>query len=169
MMLQDSELFDLKNPSCFESFIFWLVVTGTVDFFWLSIYWECHHPNWLICQLIFFRWVGIPPTSCFFYDWEDDAYSSRWSSQVVGWASVDDPLTPQCCFSCVWHWEACSESWSNNIPQIHMMDIWLSHWLNDFALCSSACLYWSSHVCFSKYLSSQPAWMEASQKSPSGL
>ena len=32
MMLQDSELFDLKNPSCFESFIFWLVVTGTVDF-----------------------------------------------------------------------------------------------------------------------------------------
>ena len=27
-------------------------------FFPLSIYWECHHPNWLI----FFRGVGIPPT-----------------------------------------------------------------------------------------------------------
>ena len=25
---------------------------------WLSIYWECHHPNWLI----FFRGVGQPPT-----------------------------------------------------------------------------------------------------------
>ena len=25
---------------------------------WLSIYCECHHPNWLI----FFRGVGIPPT-----------------------------------------------------------------------------------------------------------
>ena len=31
--------------------------------FWLSIYWECHHPNWV--WLIFFRGVGIPPTSLF--------------------------------------------------------------------------------------------------------
>ena len=27
---------------------------------WLSIYWECHHPN--CYSLIFFRGVGIPPT-----------------------------------------------------------------------------------------------------------
>ena len=34
----------------------WLVVW---NIFYFSIYWECHHPNWLI----FFRGVGIPPTS----------------------------------------------------------------------------------------------------------
>ena len=32
----------------------WLVV----NIFYFSIYWECHHPNWLI----FFRGVGQPPT-----------------------------------------------------------------------------------------------------------
>ena len=34
-----------------------LVVWNILFFF--SIYWECHHPSWLI----FFRGVGIPPTS----------------------------------------------------------------------------------------------------------
>ena len=33
----------------------WLVVW---NIFYFSMYWECHHPNWLI----FFRGVGQPPT-----------------------------------------------------------------------------------------------------------
>ena len=32
---------------------------------WLSISWECHHPNWII----FFRGVGIPPTGIFRSIW----------------------------------------------------------------------------------------------------
>ena len=31
---------------------------GGLEHFFFSIYWECHHPNWLI----FFRGVGQPPT-----------------------------------------------------------------------------------------------------------
>jgi hypothetical protein len=38
----------------------WLVLWN-MNGIWLSIYWECHHPNWLN-WLIFFRGVGIPPT-----------------------------------------------------------------------------------------------------------
>ena len=34
----------------------WLVVG--LEQFYFSIYWECHHPSWLI----FFKGVGIPPT-----------------------------------------------------------------------------------------------------------
>jgi hypothetical protein len=35
-------------------------------FLLFSIYWECHHPNWL--TFIFFRRVGQPPTSFIFMD-----------------------------------------------------------------------------------------------------
>ena len=61
MMLQDSKLFDLKNPSCFESFIFCLVVWNHgffLTFYILGIVIPTD-------ELIFFRGVGIPPTSCF--------------------------------------------------------------------------------------------------------
>ena len=42
----------------------WLVVTGTWNL-WLSIYWECHHPNWLF---LFQRgWNHQPGNYCFFF------------------------------------------------------------------------------------------------------
>ena len=40
-------------------YIYRLVVWNMTFIF--PSYWECHHPNWL--SLIFFRGVGIPPTS----------------------------------------------------------------------------------------------------------
>ena len=39
-----------RNKTCWyngDIVRYWLVVTGTW-ISWLSIYWECHHPNWLI-------------------------------------------------------------------------------------------------------------------------
>ena len=54
----------------------WLVVWNMnfyfgTWFFWLSIYIYIgnNHPNWLIIWLIFFRGVGIPPTSFCFDCW----------------------------------------------------------------------------------------------------
>ena len=43
--------------SLVNSHMCWLVVW---NMFYFSIYWEFHHPIWLI----FFRGVGIPPTRC---------------------------------------------------------------------------------------------------------
>jgi len=43
--------------SLINSHMCWLVVW---NMFYFSIYWEFHHPIWLI----FFRGVGIPPTRC---------------------------------------------------------------------------------------------------------
>ena len=40
-------------------YIFWLVIWNH-GILWLSIYWECHHPNWR--SPWFFRGVGQPPT-----------------------------------------------------------------------------------------------------------
>ena len=40
----------------------WLVVWNMAGL-WLSIYWECHHPNWRTPS--FFRGVGIPPTGSY--------------------------------------------------------------------------------------------------------
>ena len=51
----------LKSQRKWRTKRYWLVVW---NIFHLSIYWECHHPNWLI----FFRGVGQPgqpPTSIF--------------------------------------------------------------------------------------------------------
>ena len=47
----------------------WLVGGLEHEFYLIfPIYWECHHPNWLI----FFRGVGIPPTSwCWPGFWQD--------------------------------------------------------------------------------------------------
>ena len=45
-----------------------ILVGGLEHEFCFSIYWECHHPNWLIS----FRWVAQPPTridSHFFPPW----------------------------------------------------------------------------------------------------
>ena len=47
--------------------------------FWLSIYWECHHPNWV--WLIFFRGVGIPPTSLFC--WAKSPILSMWNPILI--------------------------------------------------------------------------------------
>ena len=41
-------------------YLIWLVVWNH-GILWLSIYWECHHPNWRTPS--FFRGVGQPPTS----------------------------------------------------------------------------------------------------------
>ena len=47
-------------PCAWYHLLAWLVVWDMAGF-WLSIYWECHHPNWRTPS--FFRGVGIPPTS----------------------------------------------------------------------------------------------------------
>ena len=50
-----AQLPSLFSDHVFMSYLIWLVVW---NFFYFSIYWV-NHPNWLI----FFRGVGIPPTS----------------------------------------------------------------------------------------------------------
>jgi hypothetical protein len=56
--------YNMAGKSCLLFFswekISWLVVWN-MNGLWLSIYWECHHPNWRV--VIFFRGVGHPPTS----------------------------------------------------------------------------------------------------------
>jgi hypothetical protein len=43
----------------------WIILVGGVEHLdYVSIYWECHHPNWRTPS--FFRWVGQPPTSIFY-------------------------------------------------------------------------------------------------------
>jgi hypothetical protein len=46
---------------------------------WLSVYWECHHPNWLI----FFRGVGQPPTIFFLWVY-DISFHQQWPCWVHG-------------------------------------------------------------------------------------
>jgi len=55
-----------QQPIIFQQHIYiyiWLVVWNIL---WLSIYWECHHPNWRTPS--FFRGVGQPPDLFFFPD-----------------------------------------------------------------------------------------------------
>ena len=77
----------------FHEYPYWLVVW---NMFYFSIYWECHHPNWLF----FFRGVGIPPTSLCCW------WNSLWSTIKFPWIPMKLPdfhggtIARRCC----WNW-----------------------------------------------------------------
>ena len=74
--------------SCLLNFTFLVVSSPCVEFyagwwfgtFFFSIYWECHNPSWLF---IFFRGVGIPPTSMLIENWEHWVAGRSGSSMAI--------------------------------------------------------------------------------------
>ena len=79
-----------------DTYMFWLVVWNMFSYF--SICWECHHPN---C-FIFFRGVGIPPTSVY-------VFSACVSSILLKNAIVEPAI-------------AISEASENRIPEMGRAD-----------------------------------------------
>jgi len=92
----------------------WLVVS---HIFYLSTYWECHHPNWRTPS--FFRGVGRPPTSMEYLSTKDggrlaaSGRSHRASSSHPKMAKI------------------ASRSLYNNFLQWHDIWPWWWSWLDD--------------------------------------